>query len=269
MSLSEDFGLERFGVEFRENLNSKRPMIGTMLTLPGATLAELTAPSFDLVCLDLEHGALGRSDLSDVLVGASAARRPILVRVPSVDSDLISVALDCGCAGLVFPNVETRAQAQEAVMRCSYPPLGRRGFGPRRANGHGRKRPMLNPIVIVQIETQVGLDAVDDIASVKGLDVLVVGTADLSYSLGVPGKVSSEKVIAGVSLVANAAVAAGIRAGVAGPLDLEALASWSKLPISIYILSTEARIFTSALDNFALQIRDALSSRQTGRDDEQ
>jgi 4-hydroxy-2-oxoheptanedioate aldolase len=261
MTPSKRVAVEPFEYAIREELASNNPLIGTMLTLPGATLAELTAPSFDIVCLDLEHGALGRSDMSDVLVGVAAAQRPILVRVPSVDSDLITVALDCGCAGLVFPNIETKSQVEEAVARCSYPPLGRRGFGPRRAGGHGRRGAMPDPLVVAQIESRAGLNAVDEIASVNGLDVLLVGTADLSYSLGVPGRVNTPEIIDGVAIVVDAAVSAGIHVGVAGPPDAGALARWSELPISMYILSTEARIFTSALDSFVLEIRRALPRR--------
>jgi 4-hydroxy-2-oxoheptanedioate aldolase len=261
-------GLGRFAIDLRKKLDASTALIGTVLTLPGATLAELTAPSFDVLWLDLEHGAIGRSDLSDVLVGVAAAGVPILVRVPDVESDLVTVALDSGCAGLVFPNIESSAEMKEAVLRCTYPPIGNRGFGPRRANGHGRSKPWSNPVVVAQIESQSGLDEISGIAGVKGLDVLVVGTADLSYNLGKPGSVSSPEVVAGVALVAEAAVRAGIHAGVAGPPDPVALESWSKLPLSMFVLSTEARIFTSALDDFAQRIRDVIAPREQSSCDE-
>ncbi|GGM36333.1 HpcH/HpaI aldolase/citrate lyase family protein [Dactylosporangium sucinum] len=241
------------------------PAVGTVVTLPGAALAELTAAAFDLVWIDMEHGALGRGDMLDLVVGCTAAGTPALVRVSGVDSDDVPVALDAGAAGIVLPDVSGAAVASRLVSRCTYPPRGTRGFGPRRGNQHGRRPQAADPILIAQIESAAGVHHAADIAATPGIAGLVVGTADLSYHLGVPGRADDPAVAAALGTVQAAAAAAGIAFGVAGAATQTNLDLWAALPLDVVMLSTDARVFAGAVDDLAGRARRHLTGAATGK----
>src|SRR5690349_17793680 len=112
--------------------------IGTVLSLPGAALAELAGAALDFAWIDLEHGALGLADVQAMAVGLAAAGCEAHVRLPSVTPDRLPAVLDAGVDGVVAPRVESAEQAKELVQALRYPPAGVRGFGPRRASRYGR-----------------------------------------------------------------------------------------------------------------------------------
>src|SRR5918997_4298369 len=106
--------------------------VGTVLTLPGATAAELLAEPFDVVWVDLEHAALGPLDAQEMILGAQAAGAFALVRLPNGAHDLMAKMLDAGADGVVLASVDGPEEAAAAVARVLHPPDGRRGWGPRR-----------------------------------------------------------------------------------------------------------------------------------------
>jgi 4-hydroxy-2-oxoheptanedioate aldolase len=147
----------------------------------------------DVLCIDAEHGALGRET-----VHALVAATPVhaLVRVAETSAAAVGSALDAGAAGVLVPRIESAAAAAAAVGFARYPPQGERGIGPARSNGYGRAIPAAlarandEVLVAVQIETRAGLDALDEIAAVQGLDMIFVGPGDLSASLGLAGGIA-------------------------------------------------------------------------------
>src|SRR5215218_4581675 len=187
--------------------------IGTVLSLPGAALAELAGAALDFAWIDLEHGALGAGDVQDMAVGLAAAGCAAYVRLPSSDAGNVAAVIDAGVDGVVVPRVESARQARAAVQRLRYPPAGSRGFGPRRAGRYGRTgafwaAPDSRVQCIVQIESPAGVAAAAQIAAVDGVDALVVGCADLSLELDVPQDLSAAPLRTAVAHVAAAAAAA-------------------------------------------------------------
>jgi 2-keto-3-deoxy-L-rhamnonate aldolase RhmA len=123
-----------------------------------------------------------------------------LVRVPGTEYDFIARALDCGALGVMVPLVDTAQQAEFIVSCTRYPPAGgRRGaaFGFAHDDYEGgdvaAKMKMIHErtLVIAMIETKSGLENVEAIAAVPGVDVLWLGHFDLSNFLGIPGQFSS------------------------------------------------------------------------------
>jgi 2-keto-3-deoxy-L-rhamnonate aldolase RhmA len=211
--------------------------VGTVLSLPGALVAELVARHFDVVWIDLEHGALGPRDMQDAVIGVQASGAEAFVRVPLAMP--FAAILDAAADGVVVPCVESAEQAAEAVARLRPAPSGSRGYGPRRlAVRPGPERPGC----VVQIETRRGVEAAGAIAGVPGVDALVVGGADLTHDLGDPLCFDSPDLRACLAAVRDAAQRAGIAFGVAGlpeaavPVDAQ-----------LVITGSDIRLFDEAL----------------------
>ena len=231
--------------------------IGTVLSLPGAALAELAGAAFDFAWIDLEHGALGLGDMQAMAVGLAASGCAAHVRLPSSRSDCLAAVLDAGADGVVAPRVESADEACELVNRLLYPPVGRRGFGPRRAGCYGRSAPESRVTCTVQIETRAGVAAAAEIAAVDGVDALVVGCSDLSFDLDAPLDLSAASVREAVESVAAAAASAGARFGVAASGDPAVVAALAAGRAHLLVYSADTRIYSHAVDAALRSLEDA------------
>jgi 4-hydroxy-2-oxoheptanedioate aldolase len=241
-------------------------LVGTVLTLPGATAAELLAEPFDVVWIDLEHGALGPLDAQEVMLGAQASGAYALVRIPAHSLSLMTTMLDAGADGVVLAGVDDADIAAAATERVVHPPAGTRGWGPRRLTLRHRSAGGCTPraSVWVQIETGAGVERAADIAAVEGVDAVIVGTADLSFSLGTPLDTGTPDLAHAVAAVRRAAEAAGVALGIAGALD--ALSDGVHAGASILIHSTDARLCARAVDESAAWMRATLGPREEAQE---
>jgi len=151
---------------------------------------------FALYCM--EHTGAGFETLKPQFALCRALGVVPLVRVPGTEYDFIARALDCGALGVMVPLVDTAEQARFIVSCTRYPPQGRRGaaFGFAHDDYEGGdvagKIEMIHrrTLVIAMIETRAGLENVEEIAAVPGVDVLWLGHFDLTNFLGIPGQFS-------------------------------------------------------------------------------
>jgi 4-hydroxy-2-oxoheptanedioate aldolase len=170
-------------------------LAGTFLNLGSATSVEIAAGvGFDWLLLDLEHGSGSFSTLRAQLLAVRGSSAAPIVRLPSIDPDLVKFVMDSGAAGVMFPYVADAIEAARAVHCMKYPPTGSRGVAQViRATDYGRDwkgylaEANENSLVVVQIETPEAADQADAMAAVPGVDVLFVGPMDLSVNLGHPG----------------------------------------------------------------------------------
>ena len=213
---------------FRKRLQSGETLIGTMLNLPSAAVAEiLAAAGFDWLFIDGEHGAIDSAELVSIL---QAVERDIacIVRIPELGVGAIKRALDMGAAGILVPQVETAEQAAEAVRCARYAPEGGRGMGLARAHryGFGFSEYIANAnreiAVVVQAEHVRAVENIDRIAAVEGLDAIFLGPYDLSASLGLPGEIDHPRVIEAIDEITRACQARGMPLGYFG-LDARAV----------------------------------------------
>jgi 4-hydroxy-2-oxoheptanedioate aldolase len=230
--------------------------IGTVLSLPGAALAELAGAALDFAWIDLEHGALGLGDMQAMAVGLTAAGCAAHVRVPTSRTDCVTAVLDAGVDGIVAPRVESAEEASELVSRLRYPPVGRRGFGPRRAGRYGRSATDRRTTCVVQIETRAGVAAATEIAAVDGIDALVVGCGDLSFELDAPQDLSAPSLRAAVESVASAAASARTRFGVAASGDPADVATLAAGRADLLVYSADTRIYSRAVDAMLRSLED-------------
>jgi 4-hydroxy-2-oxoheptanedioate aldolase len=259
---------------FGRRLRSRDLLFGTVVTEPSVALAELVAESVDFVWIDLEHGALAAGDVKPLAIACRAARAAVLVRLPGADGAGLGAILDAGVDGVVVPRIESAECAARLVERLRVPPRGSRGVAARRGSGYGRhgspgesgpgsgrrgsageSGPGLDPVCVAQIESPLGVEAAADIAAVDGVDALVLGCADLSYSLGEEGRLRSGAVTNAVEHVQHAAAAAGIPSGIAGPDDPALLAELAGGRSSILIFSADVRMYARAIDSGLAALR--------------
>jgi 2-keto-3-deoxy-L-rhamnonate aldolase RhmA len=207
---------------FRERIHAGETLFGSWAGLGSPLAAELVGRAgFDWVLIDLEHGAGTEADLLGQLTAVEGTGATALVRPQSGERLRIGRALDLGAAGVVIPRLDSTAEAREAVSFLRYPPDGVRGLalltrGARLgAVGHAAISTLNRDIVgIVQVESPGALRDAADIAAIDGVDVLFVGPADLSHSLGVPGQFGDASYRAALRSVVAACRATGKAAGI-------------------------------------------------------
>ena len=177
---------------FKARLRKPGAQIGLWLALAEAYPAEICAGAgFDWLVVDGEHAPNHlRSILAQLQAIAPYASHPV-VRPPVGETSLIKQLLDIGAQTLLVPMVETPEQAVALVAATRYPPEGVRGVGAAiaRASRFDRQPGYLHAAaaeicLLVQIETRLGLDNLDAIAAIPGVDGLFIGPADLSASMG-------------------------------------------------------------------------------------
>ncbi|MCZ6794832.1 MAG: aldolase/citrate lyase family protein [Planctomycetota bacterium] len=149
----------------------------------------------EFVVFDCEHTGWSLETVRTLMASAGAADLVPMVRVPALEYHFLARALDVGAMGLMVPMVESEDQARLFVQCAKYPPEGRRGaaFGVAHDDYTGGDVPSKmrqaneEQLLVAQIETVPGLESVDAIARVEGIDVLWVGHFDLTSSMGIPG----------------------------------------------------------------------------------
>jgi 4-hydroxy-2-oxoheptanedioate aldolase len=174
-------------------LHRGETLIGAFISTPYAVNTEVMGlAGFDFVIIDLEHGMSAERDILGQLHALEHTPTAALVRVESHERARVHRLLDLGVHGIMFPRVETAAQAHACVAAMRYPPDGVRGVATMvRAAGFGtnflqyRDSSKSSLLTIIQIETAEAVKNVEEIAAVDGVDVLFVGPMDLSTSLGI------------------------------------------------------------------------------------
>lgn len=157
---------------------------------------------FDFIFIDAEHGSLSVSQCEELVRAAEVRKTIPLVRVPNSEPDTILRFMDIGAMGIILPGISTKAEAEQAVRAVKYYPQGIRGLNAVRASDYGMTKPLSEYVVDANQETVVlaiveNIAAVENVAailSVEGIDGAILGTSDLSQSLGVPGQGQHPKV---------------------------------------------------------------------------
>lgn len=200
----------------REKLKSD-VLAGTFLNLGSLAAVEIAAETgFDWLLIDLEHGCGSLADLRALLVACRKSAASPIVRIRSVDPDTVKFVMDSGAAGVMFPYVSSREEAEAAVRCMKYAPQGNRGVANAiRATDFGVNwseyfhAANSRSLVVTQIENAEAVEAAEDIAAVDGVDVLFVGPLDLSVNLGHPGDFGAPAVVEAMKKVIAACESCG------------------------------------------------------------
>ena len=184
----------RFNLKINHALKKMRlgeATIGCFLGLGSPSVAELLAHSgFDWLLIETEHNGLDSAEIEHMLTSINVTETVPIVRVPSSDKVYTQRALDMGAMGILAPMVKSSKEVRKIVQHTKYPPYGTRSWGPLRAsqytidNEDYFENANNNIIVGVILETTDALKDLENIVSVPGLDLIVIGPWDMALSLG-------------------------------------------------------------------------------------
>ena len=239
-------------------------------TVAGAMVFEFFSPGMSAILVnagcrfvlyDMEHTGLGFETLKWLFASGRGLPIEPMVRVPRGEYTWIARALDLGARGVMIPMVESAEQARSIIQACRYPPVGRRGaaFGFAQCDylggdvGEKLRRYNERTLVIAQIETERGLDQVEAIAAVDGIDVLWVGHFDLSNFMGIPARFDDPRFDAAMRQVAAVARRHGKAAGFMAT-DAAWIARAREMGYTMIAGGTDSGLLELALKNMVGQI---------------
>tara|TARA_R110002049_G_scaffold1537_4_gene11879 strand:+ start:34746 stop:35534 length:789 start_codon:yes stop_codon:yes gene_type:complete len=171
---------------------------GTMLRIlksPQA-IALCAAQGWDYIIMDTEHNDYNVETLANCALVAKYENMTLLVRVPDKHYHLMAQILDIGSEGLVLPQVKTKEETDMIIQSTKYAPMGKRGVSISevvtrfRSHDHVEYMEWANEelLTVIQIESREGVDNIEEIVSTKGVDAIMIGPADLSQDMGIPGQ---------------------------------------------------------------------------------
>jgi 4-hydroxy-2-oxoheptanedioate aldolase len=212
----------RRGAAWRERLGGPEPLVGMWVASASPVAAEICAGSgLDWLLIDCEHAPNNLITIQAQLQAVAPYPITPVVRPPTGDPVQIKQLLDAGVEVLLIPMVESAEQAQELVRAVRYPPAGIRGVGAALARASRWQRvdgylgQADNDIcLMVQVESVAGLDDLEAICKVDGVDAVFIGPADLAAAMGHLGQTDHPEVIAAVEHAIEVIVASGKAAGV-------------------------------------------------------
>lgn len=200
-------------------IKSGKTVVGTAGS-PNVDVSLLADAGFDFLLFDTQHSPWEIKQFQPPIQAMRGKQTAPVVRVATNEAYQICFALDAGARGIIVPMVNTRAEAEAAVRACRYYPLGNRSnAGVRGEWGEFKNyRDYMDAVndellVVPMIETNQALDNLDAIASVPGVDVLLIGPSDLSIELGVPLDYACDTYQRALDKIAAAAAKHGIAAG--------------------------------------------------------
>ncbi|MCL6507239.1 MAG: hypothetical protein K6T59_09450 [Bryobacteraceae bacterium] len=214
----------------------------------------LEAAGADFALIDMEHSGVDLERVADLLAWFRATSVTPLVRVPQGLYHFVARVMDAGALGVMVPNVESAEQARAIVRAAKYAPLGARGVGLGVAHTDYQLPDPVSyfreaneaTMVLCQIESVAGLEEVEEIAAVEGVDVVWVGHFDLTQSLGIPGQFEHPRFRDALAAVVAAARRYGKAAGIQ-PGSLEQARQWLALGFSIVSFTNDVTLYRDTL----------------------
>jgi len=214
--------MNNYGKKWKERIRKGETVIGGHVFLPNPAMAEAMAfYGYEYIWLDGEHGSFDKETIHSHLTAINNAGAGAFVRVTAGEPWLIKPVVEMGPDGIVFPQISTVEEARKALEACIYPPEGKRGYGPRRASRYGKMsdREYIDSVdeslvKIIQIEHVDGVNNLEKILDLKGIDGIVVGPYDLTASLNLLGQVTHPDVYACFEKIIAACKARSVPCGV-------------------------------------------------------
>jgi 2-keto-3-deoxy-L-rhamnonate aldolase RhmA len=206
------------------------------------------ACGFDAIYIDLEHNPTSLETAAGVCIAALGLGVTPIARVTSHDPHDATRILDCGAQGVMVPHIQNAAEARAVVEACRFAPIGHRsaagsvpslGYA---ALKQGEINRLLNEhtLLIAMLETPEAIANVDAIAAVDGIDMVHIGSTDLSTEMGIPGEYKHDRMRAAFGATAAAAKKHGKSMGVGGVRE--------DLPFQTWLVQLGVRYLTSGSD---------------------
>lgn len=190
----------------KKRLRDGEVCFGTMLRLLKSpqTITMCASVGWDYIILDTEHNDYDYETLANCALVAKYEEMSFFVRIPDKLYHQVAQILDIGAEGLILPQVKTKEESGRILNSCKYAPIGKRGVSI--STTHTLFRDFLiedytawanrELMTVIQIESQEGIENMDQILSVEGIDAVMIGPADMTSDMGIPGQINHPKVVA-------------------------------------------------------------------------
>lgn len=249
----------------REKLGAGKTVVGTMLVevRQPAIMTLLANAGFDFVLIDNEHGPFSVETIADLSRAARDAGVTPIVRIPELSYAHVAQSLDGGAQGIMLPRVTTRAQVEECVRYMKYAPEGRRGAVLGRGHLAFRAGPLAETLaamnketfLVIQVETAEAVERLDDILTVPGVDAALVGPTDLSFALGVPGKMDDPKLVTAIEKTLTACQAHKVIPAI-HTNDVAMTSAWARKGMRLVSINSEAGLLVAGARQAIQAIRE-------------
>ncbi|MBA7560178.1 aldolase [Candidatus Atribacteria bacterium 1244-E10-H5-B2] len=234
----------------KKALHDSKIVFGPFLKITDPAVVEIMGfAGFDFVIIDAEHGPVSMESAQNMIRAAESVNITPIIRVGDNDEALILRALDIGTQGIEIPQINSKSQAIKAVRSVKYAPQGERGVCRyvRAANYSSMdkfeyfKSANNETMIIAHIEGVEGINNLDEILSVPGIDVIFIGPYDLSQSLGIPGEVNHPLVMEKMKEVVSKCKKNKIVVGTFAD-DIKTAKSWISLGVQYMSFSVDVGI---------------------------
>jgi len=236
-------------------LREGKPVVGLTITVPSVEVAAQAASlGFDFLWIEMEHSPTTLETMRNMVLATRGQKAVPFARVPVNELWTAKRVLDSGVLGVIFPFTSTPELARQAVAACKYPPLGGRGSGAGLATFRWPVENYYdfadrNVMVIANIEEVKAVENIDAIASTEGLDVLFIGTSDLSFSLGFRGRQDPPQLQEAIAKIVKAAQKHHKILG-APVSDPEQIKQYRKQGFLFFQASTDLRLMAAGARQF-------------------
>jgi 2-keto-3-deoxy-L-rhamnonate aldolase RhmA len=196
-------------MKFRERMATDEMLLGVIVTMSLPSVSEvLSKCGFDWLWVDMEHAPLSLREVEEV-ARVKDDQCAVFVRIPENTDEWIKRVLDLGVEGIILPHLNTREEAERAVKASYYPPEGTRSIGLMRASCYGmnvayKHEANAKRLVFGQIEHREGVENIESILQVAGLDAIIIGPHDLSGSYGKLGEIHDPEVVDAIKRTVDA-----------------------------------------------------------------
>lgn len=252
---------------FRDKICSEKKLAGTFVGTPHPVMTEyLGHLGFDFLCIDAEHNAMHLETIQKMLQSLKASPTYGMVRVPTLNYECVSGALDIGADALLIPQIRTPEDIQRLKTYSLYPPIGRRGAGPSRLWDYGDSIGKLGEPgdinrttnIVVQLETVSAVERIDEILEVSDfIDMFFIGPGDLSMDMGIFGQFSNPRLVDTILMLLEKTHGAGKRMGVfAG--TFQAAKGWYEKGFDMTIINSELALMGTAISKEMPALRDVI-----------
>lgn len=234
----------------KEALQDGKVVFGPFLKFTDPAVVEIMGfAGFDFVIIDAEHGPISMENAQNMIRAAESVNITPIIRVGNNEESFILRALDIGAQGIEIPQINSKPDAVRAVKSVKYSPQGERGVCRyvRAANYSSMDKFKYfesannETMIIAHIEGVEGINNLDEILSVPGIDVIFIGPYDLSQSLGIPGQVNHSLVVEKMKEVVTKCRENNIAVGTFAD-DVETAKSWVSLGVQYMSFSVDVGI---------------------------
>jgi 2-keto-3-deoxy-L-rhamnonate aldolase RhmA len=233
--------------DLKSRIRDGERLIGTFLKSRDPAVAEaLAVAGYDFIVADLEHSPLSVGDVEEITRACDCHDVPVITRIPASGLPLCGPLLDAGATGIQVSDVTSAATAKAVRAAAHYPPAGARSlstatraarFGAVSAAAHVAAA-LAGTVLIGQIESPQGLNAIDQVIKSDVFDALFIGPSDLSATLGHPGDLEHRSVTKAITQAADSVLGGGMPLGIFCP-GAEMAQRWARRGMTLLVISTD------------------------------